>query len=161
MGCKMSRTANKYGQLESERQTHSSVEMRMPATTTTNDRDAKRKTAREEPTPIVRTKSVSVQPPKVSKTNRATESSSTQPMRKNSKRRHVVGHRGHARKPSRTESTQRLNVYSPALSERDSIVSSTHSSQPSVSSVSSVDEFIPIKIDIRGTHFPSSLVISC
>ena len=160
----MSRAANKYGQLESERQTRSSAEMRMPATTTENDRDAKRKTPREEPTPIVRTKSVFVQPPKVSKTSRATESSTTQPMRKNSKRKHVVGHRGHARNPSSTESTQRLNVYSPALSEKDSIVSSTRSSQPSVSSVSSVDEFIPIKIDIRGTHFPSSLpslVISC
>jgi len=153
----MSRAVNKYGELGSERP-NTAVEMSMPVTTSANNRDSRRKTPREEPSPIVRTKSVSVQPPRGSKpaTTKAAPESSTQAGARNHTKRKPVGtNKGHARNRSRTDSTQRLNVYSPAPSDKDSIVSSTHSSRgPSVSSISSVDEIIPIKIDLRGTPSP-------
>ena len=147
MGCTTSRAISKYGPLGSAK-LHPPMEMSMPTSTT--NRDSKRKTPREEPKPVVRTQSVSVKP--AGPTRGATPESSTQA--KNHSKRKPGGNKGHSRNAS-TDSRQRLNVSSPVPSERDSILSSTHSYIPSVSSASSVEEMIPIKIDVRGTPPPS------
>ena len=147
MGCTTSRAINKYGPLGSAK-LPSAMEMSMPTSTTS--RDSKRKTPREEPKAVVRTQSVSVKP--AAQSRGATPESSTQA--KNHSKRKPGGNKGHSRNAS-TDSRQRLNVSSPVPSERDSILSSTHSYIPSVSSASSVEEMIPIKIDVRGTLPPS------
>jgi|SRR5277367_2471173 len=144
MGCTTSRV-DEYGVLGSAR-LGPSVEMRMPVSSTTN-RDSKRKTPREEPKPIVRTQSVSVKP---APSRRGRSATSSNQAKTQSKRKPGTGNKGHSRNAS-TDSRQRLNVSSPVPSENYSIPSSTHSSRPSVSSASSVEEIIPIKIDVRGT----------
>jgi hypothetical protein len=147
MGCTTSRAINKYGSLGSAKH-DSSMEMSTVPTSSITNRDSMRKTPREEPKPIVRTQSVSVKP---AASTRGAPDSSTQA--KNQSKRKPRGNKGHSRNAS-TDSKQRLNISSPVPSERDSILSSTHSYIPSVSSASSVEEMIPIKIDVRGTLPP-------